>query len=206
MEKMDKKEIQRQRMMKYFIEAGKQIILEEGVKNVTVRKVADLAGYSYATLYNYFEDLSALLYHCGVGFLDECCEYVKNAEKPCGDDKQRVKNSIMHYARYFIQFPQQFQLLFIENMGSEPPEEIASAVNQPEVARALAKILWDYGNEIGLTAEEAAMLVELIGGYVHGKLLFYIKRTQDKEDGKFLECMGQELEYLLEAVKRSESK
>ena len=56
MEKMDKKEIQRQRMMKYFIEAGKQIILEEGVKNVTVRKVADLAGYSYATLYNYFED------------------------------------------------------------------------------------------------------------------------------------------------------
>ena len=50
----DKKTIQKRRMMGYFIEAASQIIEEEGMEGVTIRKVADIAGYNSATMYNYF--------------------------------------------------------------------------------------------------------------------------------------------------------
>ena len=53
---MEKKEIQEQRMRGYFIQATKEIIKGEGIKSVSVRNIADRAGYSYATLYNYFKD------------------------------------------------------------------------------------------------------------------------------------------------------
>ena len=46
----DKKYLQKKRIIKYFIDAVKQIQEEEGLQSVTIRKVADIAGYNSATL------------------------------------------------------------------------------------------------------------------------------------------------------------
>jgi len=66
---MDNKSIKKKRMMGYFIEAAQKIIEDEGIKNVTIRKVADLAGYNSATLYNYFQNLNHLLYFASMKYL-----------------------------------------------------------------------------------------------------------------------------------------
>ena len=57
----DKQSIKNKRVKSYFVEAAKGIILSEGVENVSVRKVADRAGYTFTTIYNYFRDLNELL-------------------------------------------------------------------------------------------------------------------------------------------------
>lgn len=56
-----KKEIQTERMIRYFVEAAWNIEDTEGFDAITARKVADLAGYNVATLYHYFDDLDHLL-------------------------------------------------------------------------------------------------------------------------------------------------
>lgn len=56
-----KRQLQKKRMMHYFIDAAVQIIDEEGIDGVSIRKVADIAGYNSATLYNYFDDLPHLV-------------------------------------------------------------------------------------------------------------------------------------------------
>jgi AcrR family transcriptional regulator len=56
-----KKEVRLRQVRISFIEAAKNILLEEGVNHVSVRKVADRVGYSYATIYNHFKDLNELL-------------------------------------------------------------------------------------------------------------------------------------------------
>ncbi|WP_432407727.1 TetR family transcriptional regulator [Wukongibacter sp. M2B1] len=80
---MNKKEIQKKRMMGYFIEATSKIIEEEGVEAVTIRKVADLAGYNSATLYNYFDNLNHLIFFSSMKFLKdyviELSNYIKNS-------------------------------------------------------------------------------------------------------------------------------
>lgn len=60
MEQLTNKEIQRRRMMTYFIEAARKIIDQEGLENLSLRKVAKEAGYNSATLYNYFKDVEHL--------------------------------------------------------------------------------------------------------------------------------------------------
>ena len=47
-----KKDLQKKRIMIYFIDATNLIIEKEGLDAVTLRKVADLAGYNSATIYN----------------------------------------------------------------------------------------------------------------------------------------------------------
>ncbi len=48
--------------MTYFIDATNEIIENEGIESVTIRKVANLAGYNSATIYNYFENLDHLIF------------------------------------------------------------------------------------------------------------------------------------------------
>jgi len=66
-----KKMLQRKRMLAYFVEATNKIIEEEGIEKVTIRNVADVAGYNSATLYNYFEDLDHLIFFTSVKYLKE---------------------------------------------------------------------------------------------------------------------------------------
>ena len=68
---MVKKEIQRKRTMTYFINATEELIHEIGINKITLRKVADRAGYNSATLYNYFENLDHLIFYAAMKNIKE---------------------------------------------------------------------------------------------------------------------------------------
>ena len=72
--------------MSYFIDAAKQILEEEGIEAVTARKVADIAGYNSATIYNYFENLDHLMFFASMKYLKDYVldlpEFIKNATDP----------------------------------------------------------------------------------------------------------------------------
>lgn len=89
---MIKKTLQQKRMMSYFIDATNQIIQNEGVENVTIRKVADIAGYNSATLYNYFKNLDHLILFTSMKYLRE---YVENLP-------EYIKNATNSLDRYFL--------------------------------------------------------------------------------------------------------
>lgn len=57
----DAKNIKKDYVKSKFVEAAKAIILQDGVLSVTVRRIAEITGYSYATIYHYFQDLNELL-------------------------------------------------------------------------------------------------------------------------------------------------
>lgn len=83
---MANKELQRKRMIGYFVDAACKIIDEEGIEQVTARKVADLAGYNSATLYNYFENLDHLILFSSLRYLKEYAadlpKWLKKAKDP----------------------------------------------------------------------------------------------------------------------------
>ena len=77
-----KREIKKNRIKKYFIDACHQIISEEGSSAVTIRKVADLAGYNSATLYNYFENLDHLMLYASCKYLKGYLVKLKTVDLP----------------------------------------------------------------------------------------------------------------------------
>ncbi|MEG0613469.1 MAG: TetR/AcrR family transcriptional regulator [Clostridium sp.] len=80
---MDKKTLQKQRIMTYFIDAANKIIEEEGIEAITIRKAATIAGYNSATLYNYFQNLDHLILFASMKYLKEYTDllpkYIGNA-------------------------------------------------------------------------------------------------------------------------------
>lgn len=61
--------------MARFIDATKQIIETEGIENITIRKVSEVAGFNSATIYHYFDNLDELIYFSAIGYTSD---YVKD--------------------------------------------------------------------------------------------------------------------------------
>lgn len=99
---MDKKEIQRKRTMIYFIEAADEILKEEGIKNVTIRKVAKKAGYNSATLYNYFENLDHLIFFAAMKYIKPYAialpEYIKDTIDNPVEKFRAIWECFCHYS------------------------------------------------------------------------------------------------------------
>lgn len=108
------KAIQEERMKGYFLNAAKELIRGEGLEVVSTRNVAERAGYSYATLYNYFKDVRDLVFSCVEDFMTECREFVSK-EVPGTVSGEKALIAISNsYTRFFVQYPGIFDLFYQE--------------------------------------------------------------------------------------------
>lgn len=121
---LDKKAIQTIRMMGYFIDATVRIIEEEGIDNVTIRKVSDLAGYNSATIYNYFNELSHLIFFASL-------KIMKKYTKALPAYMAKGVNSLEKYlllwecfCEYSFDEPQIYHAIFSSDLGGDPKELI----------------------------------------------------------------------------------
>lgn len=111
---MVNREIQEQRMRGYFIQATKEILKGEGFKAISVRNIAERAGYSYATLYNYFKDVRELIFECVIDFQQECRVFVADQVGILPPGPDRIKASMLGYVKFFLEYPGVFDLFFLE--------------------------------------------------------------------------------------------
>lgn len=114
---MKNKKIQEERVKGYFIQATKDILKGEGLNGISVRNVADKAGYSYATLYNYFKDINDLIFICVNDFQEECKEFVNSQTKGDTAGIEKLKATIIAYLKYFTEYPGIFDLFYLAKGG-----------------------------------------------------------------------------------------
>lgn len=114
----DKKLIQKKRIIKYFIEAVRQIQEVEGLNSVTIRKVADIAGYNSATLYNYFENLDHLLLFASMDYFREYVNELPQCLKGVEDPVERYVEIAQCFYRNAFLSPQNFYSIFFAKVSN----------------------------------------------------------------------------------------
>lgn len=116
---MAKKDLQRKRIMKYFIEAAYKLLTEEGIEKITARKVADLAGYNSATLYNYFSNLDHLICYASMvhlrAYYAELDDFVAGTEEP----RAIFLKTWQLFSRHSFENPKIFRLIFFSPFRAE---------------------------------------------------------------------------------------
>lgn len=120
------KELKKARMWKYFVNAATELIEKDGIQQVTIRKVADKAGFNSATLYNYFSEFSHLLFFASMRFMKP---YTKEISIVLS---QKSESHLRHYVkawecftRHSFQTPDIFHAIFMMDLGEEPDTLIA---------------------------------------------------------------------------------
>ncbi len=198
---MTNKELQRQRMMEYFINAAVEIIDNEGVAAVSARKVAELAGYSYATIYNYFRDINHLLWHCVPEYFNRLTSLVRADVLPGPTGARKLRQACRAYTKFFAEHPYSFQFMFMTDLGDAPPE-VADALSQPLFLNSLTTVLTQCVAEGTIRVEDIPSLSILIGFTVNGALLFHVNRRMDTTMEQLLDQVDLALDSILKGVDR----
>ena len=179
---MDKLNIKKRRVMMYFIEATQELILNEGIENLSIKKIADTAGYNTATIYNYFEDLEELILYSSIDYLKI---YLKDLRNEIKSDMKAIE---MYETIYKV---------FVHHSFEKP--EIFHTLFFGKYSYKLEKIIKKYyeifpDDITGQTDITKSVLVE---GNIHNRDLPVIK--QMIKEGSILE---EEAPYIMEAIVR----
>ena len=179
---MDKLDIKKRRVMMYFIEATQDLILNEGIENLSIKKIADKAGYNTATIYNYFEDLEELILYSSVDYLKI---YLKDLRDEISSDMKAIEiyetiyNVFVHHS---FEKPEIFHTLFFGKYSYK-------------LEKIIKKYYEIFPDDItGQTDITKSVLVE---GNIHNRDLPVIK--QMIKEGSILE---EEAPYIMEAIVR----
>jgi AcrR family transcriptional regulator len=191
---MDKREIQEERVRNYFITAAMELIRAEGIAVVSARNVAERAGYSYATLYNYFRDIRDLIFSCAEGFMAECRDFVEEGKKGSKAGADGIQAITESYAKFFIQYPGIFELLY-----EQKPSDMATKRSDLEKIAAffdsLTEADWKVIRSEGKKEYTTARQVHTQA--VHGLLLFFLNRRATGAYGTVMEKITRITRYLL---------
>lgn len=190
---MTKNEIQEQRMRGYFIDATRSILKSEGLKVVSARNVAEIAGYSYATLYNYFKDIKELVFECVLGFMDECTAFVDSQTAEMDPGIEKIRAIAISYMKYFVEYPGIFELFFIErpgDLGHKQPtvDHINNFLDQ------LCEKDWQTVIAAELASESRVNMLKYQLKYITtGMLIFYLHRREPIEYSDFINRANEQI-------------
>lgn len=113
--------LKRRRVVRYFIDAAKEICNEQGLDGVTIRSVAERAGYNSATLYNYFDDINQLMAFTSIDLVsDWLSDLAIIAENPYYDEIETYLMGWKSFAKHSCDDPWGFSYIY----GNENPDEI----------------------------------------------------------------------------------
>ena len=195
---MSNKELQEQRVKGYFIDAAKQMIKGEGIRSVSARGVSEYAGYSYATLYNYFKDLKELIFICVDDFLQEIRDYVKQNSNQDAKSLAGIISKTTTYSNYFVQYIGIFDLLFLEKM----PEFSFTQGKSNEICNLIIELTeenWlELQTEKNWTDEYRTSKQDKFRLFLAGALLYYLNRRIPSDYREFLTNLKANISDILE--------
>lgn len=195
---MERKQIQEQRMREYFLQAAKDILKSEGLRAISVRNIAERAGYSYATLYNYFKDVKDLIFECVEDFQQECKEEIMAKTEDVPKGRKHMLAVMEAYLEYFIQYPGIFDLFFVEKLSdiSSSPARAAAIVDFPD---RLCADDWAHCIKKEQYNERQAEKIKLqLRLTATSLLLFYLNRRYPGSYGEFRKMATEQFRALLD--------
>lgn len=101
-----------ERTQAHFIDTTKQMIMKDGISNTSVRKVAEQAGYSYATIYNHFGDMEELLLQTKISMMNDFLALVKNKFPNGISSIEDIKILNRLHLSYYFENPNVFQFFY----------------------------------------------------------------------------------------------
>ncbi|MGI5840047.1 MAG: TetR/AcrR family transcriptional regulator [bacterium] len=189
-----KKDYRRQRIKKYFLEAVKEIIKKEGVENVTVRKVADMAGYTYPTLYHYFADLNALLWEVKEAMILELIEILRLEMQPTKHGIDGIKESFRTYIAYYFRNPNVFKFFYFHSLN-RPTE---GAGTEPDYGAMWDDTFREMVVAGKLRTEEIEVVAKTIIYAIHGMITISFSNNGDLTEANVYRDLEKILNYLLD--------
>lgn len=118
------------RTIEHFVDITKEMIRNNGMSDISVRKIADQAGFAYKSLYNHFGSLDTLLWHVRAKIIEEISDYLNQHQPEAIQSSDAVRKLFENYIDYFVQNPNYYKFLFFHQL--DPSAKTESNITESE--------------------------------------------------------------------------
>ncbi len=161
----------------HFVEAARALILREGVEALTIRRIADEAGYTFASLYNHFEKLDELLWRTRSRMIDDLSRYLASAGRLDAASTEDIVGVFLSYADYFIERPHAYRFIYFHRLDAALKPSGADAAGDPLADKLFRTFSYLYAQ--GMRGpEELAAISKAIRFGVQGVLTLYLAANE----------------------------
>ncbi len=167
------------------MEAAKQIISSEGVECISARKIADLAGYSYATIYNYFKDLDELLGETKALMVADVTNHMRDVIDVKPQSIEDVKRLLATYVRYHLGHPHIFRFFYFYRLSDHEVRKEQYDFSAPWVETF--RFLVEGGS---LKEDEVGSCAKALIYATHGLLTLFLSGNGLTEETLFADLNG----------------
>lgn len=197
----EKKEIQKNRMKKYFIESAKELIKEEGIENLTTKKIGDRAGYSYATIYNYFENFNELICICVEEFSEEMKDYLKEKSEVFPNDINKLKSFTIIAIEYVLSNVNIYNLFLTNSIDFNYFKKSRNERFIHPSYNLLIDLINSTLEFSTFTPQEIHYFADLILSLFHSKMQFYITLKYPENIEELKTDILNNLDFLIYKIK-----
>lgn len=194
---MDKKEKKHKRTQEYFAATAKDMIIRDGMAGISVRKVAEEAGYSLGTVYNHFKNLDELLWLTRNMMIDDIATYMENNCPPSVENRDDVVAIFRMFIQFFIEKPHSYEFIYFYKLD-RCDKKIPSLSDKPEFNQRFTPLV-TYLISYGIPPEQVMVVIKTIIFTINGLLTLYIAGNDSMTE----EMMFQELEATISILLRS---
>ena len=150
-----------------LIRAALKLIQEKGPNGITLRAVAAAAGVTKTAPYRHFSNKQALIDAVVAEGFGELEAQLTAVADRVADPLARIKQQVIEYARFAVQHPAHYQVMFLSN----PPQE-ADAMAAPSAFQSLVDRMVDtieQAQRAGVIENEPPLEIALsLWSLVHG--------------------------------------
>ena len=177
----ERREREKKELRGKILDAARELFVEHGFENVSMRMIADRIEYSPTAIYLHFRDKDALFTElCAIDFLSLAGVFRKIER--IGDPVERLRRLGQAYAQFGHDNPQHYRLMFmtphpphdhLEGFDFHNPEESAYAFLVQTVSEAIGQeLLRPELSDVEATAQ-------MIWAAIHGVISLRIAKCND---------------------------
>lgn len=120
-----KKEYFKTRMITRFVDTAYELSLDIGFEKLTIRNIAEKAGYNSATIYNYFENFDHLIFFTAMRYIKEYADSLKI----CTASAENAMDIFMMvwecFCKHAFRNPKIYNAIFFHNLDKHFEDYVA---------------------------------------------------------------------------------
>ena len=156
----------REELREMALSAAEQIVVEQGYRGLSARKVATAIGYTVGTLYLVFENLDDLILHINARTLDRLHARMTEIKTQCNDGSDYLLQLGEAYIAFADDDPHRWAMVFEHHFSDD---RVVPAWYQEKIARMFAMVeegLEPLAND--RPQQEITQAARALWGGVHG--------------------------------------
>lgn len=180
-----------------LILACRQLLLEEGYRNCSLRKIAREAGVTATSVYLHFDSKDDLIHAVMERSIAELNRRLEEAASGTGGATDRLEGLARAYVRYALDHPREYQVIYLvssDEMARYPREKFRRARQGYEIVADVIR----EGVAAGMLEEPRPMLAAYtLWAQLHGVMAVVLSRRLDSRINQDL-FIEQALDHILQ--------